>query len=160
MLRQLADDELVLATALHDIGRADAVRRAHPGLSHELAGGAFARSRLTERIAWLIEQHVPAKRFLSTDAGYQARLTPTSQVTLSRQGGPMSASEAARFRQHPWAADAIRLRQWDDDAKCPDVTGMPLADLLTLARRWAASNGSRTAARSARRPQTSGRPAR
>lgn len=138
-----ADDELVLAAALHDIGRAVPVRLAYPGLPHELAGAAFARDRLTGRIAWLIEQHVPAKRYLvATDPAYRARLSPTSQVTLTRQSGPMSAQEAARFREHPWAADAVRLRRWDDDAKDPHGTGMPLPELLALFARWSAALAS------------------
>jgi len=100
-LAAAADDELVLAAALHDIGKSPSVQNEHPGLPHELAGAAFARQRLTERIAWLIEQHVPAKRYLAaTDPAYQAQLSPASQLTLTRQGGPMPQQEAARFGQH------------------------------------------------------------
>jgi predicted HD phosphohydrolase len=43
-----SDDELVLATALHDIGRAEPVRAEFPGLPHEQAGAAFARDRIGE----------------------------------------------------------------------------------------------------------------
>lgn len=140
------DDELVLAAALHDIGRAAPVRRDHPGLPHERAGAAFARHRLTERIAWLIEQHVPAKRYLvATDPAYRTRLTPTSQATLARQGGPMSHQEAASFREHLWSADAVRLRRWDDDAKDPQRAGMPIADVLDVFSRWAAAQASHPA---------------
>lgn len=59
-----ADDELVLAAALHDIGRAKPVREEFAGLPHEEAGAAFARYRVSEGVAWLIGQHVPAKRYL------------------------------------------------------------------------------------------------
>jgi predicted HD phosphohydrolase len=59
-----ADDELVLAAVLHDIGRAEPVRAEFPGLPHEQAGEAFARARVGERVGWLIGQHVPAKRYL------------------------------------------------------------------------------------------------
>jgi pyridoxine 4-dehydrogenase len=140
-LAAAADDELVLAAALHDIGKAPSVQEEHPGLPHELAGAAFARQRLTERIAWLIEQHVPAKRYLvATDPAYRARLSPASQLTLTRQDGPMPEQEAARFGQHPWAADAVRLRRWDDQAKDPRSPGIPLDDLLAVFTRWAARN--------------------
>jgi pyridoxine 4-dehydrogenase len=136
-----ADDELVVAAALHDIGKAPVIQEMHPGLPHERAGAAFARQRLTERISWLIEQHVPAKRYLvATDPAYQAQLSPTSQLTLTRQGGPMSQLEATRFGQHPWAADAVRLRRWDDQAKDPDSSGILRADLLAVFTRWAARN--------------------
>jgi hypothetical protein len=60
-----SDDELVLAAALHDIGRAEPVRAEFPGLPHEAAGEAFARDRVGEEVAWLIGQHVPAKRYLT-----------------------------------------------------------------------------------------------
>jgi aryl-alcohol dehydrogenase-like predicted oxidoreductase/predicted HD phosphohydrolase len=139
-----ADDELVLAAALHDIGKAAPVQEEHPGLPHELAGAAFARQRLTERIAWLIEQHVPAKRYLvATDPAYRAQLSPASQITLARQGGPMTGEESTRFGQHLWAADAVRLRRWDDQAKDPHSSGLPLNDLLAVFARWAARNPRR-----------------
>jgi len=41
-------DELVLAAALHDIGRAEPVRAEFPVLPHEQAGEAFARDRVGE----------------------------------------------------------------------------------------------------------------
>jgi gamma-butyrobetaine dioxygenase len=115
-----ADDELLLAAALHDIGRAEPVRAAHPGLPHELAGAAFAGRTIGARAAWLIAQHVPAKRYLvATDPTYRDLLSPVSIRSLARQGGPMDEHEAARFRAHPMAADAARLRRWDDAAKDP-----------------------------------------
>jgi predicted HD phosphohydrolase len=135
-----ADDELVLAAALHDIGRARPVRLAYPNLPHELAGGAFARARLSERIASVIEQHVPAKRYLvATDPGYRSRLSPVSVASLARQGGPMSAAEVAHFERQPWSAEAVTVRRWDDNAKDPERPGLPMDDLVAIYHRWAAS---------------------
>lgn len=126
-----ADDELVVAAALHDIGRAGAVAVRHRGMPHERAGAAFARERLTERIAWAIEQHVPAKRYLVTvDPDYHAGLSPVSVRSLRAQGGPMTPGEVAEFGAHPWATDAIALRRWDDAAKDPSGPVLPLDDLL------------------------------
>lgn len=126
-----ADDELVVAAALHDIGRARAVRAEHPGLPHELAGAAFARRRLSERAAWVIAQHVPAKRYLvATDAAYHALLSPVSVASLKVQGGPMDEREVAEFAAHPLAAEAVALRRWDDAAKDPDGPMLPLPALL------------------------------
>jgi predicted HD phosphohydrolase len=72
-----SDDELVLAAALHDIGRAEPVRAEFPGLPHEQAGAAFARDRIGEGVAWLIGQHVPAKRYLvAVDEAYFGQLSP------------------------------------------------------------------------------------
>ncbi|HEY3682660.1 MAG TPA: HD domain-containing protein [Streptosporangiaceae bacterium] len=130
-----ADDELVLAAALHDIGRAGPVRRAYAG-PHEAAGGAFARRYIGERVAWVIEQHVPAKRYLvATDAAYADRLSPASVRSLHVQGGPMTPAEADHFATHPWAGDAVDLRLWDDAAKLPGDPGLPVARLLDILAR-------------------------
>ncbi|GAA5034725.1 HD domain-containing protein [Actinopolymorpha pittospori] len=135
-----ADDELVLAAALHDVGRAEQVRRMYPNLPHEVAGGAFARDRLTERIAWVIEQHVPAKRYLvATDPNYRSLLSPTSVTTLGLQGGPMSPAEVIRFEGHPWHGQAVILRRWDDQAKDPSRPGITMDELAAVHHRWASS---------------------
>jgi gamma-butyrobetaine dioxygenase len=39
--------------------------------------------------------------------------------TLSVQGGPMTDAEAREFAAHPYAADAVAVRRWDDQAKDP-----------------------------------------
>ncbi|MFF3876687.1 HD domain-containing protein [Streptomyces sp. NPDC001978] len=138
-----AGDELVVAAALHDIGRARPVRAEHPGLPHELAGAAFARRRLSERVAWVIAQHVPAKRYLvATDPAYHARLSTVSVASLKVQGGPMDEREAAEFAAHPLAADAVAVRRWDDEAKDPDGPLLPMPVLLAaharcIAAQWA-----------------------
>jgi predicted HD phosphohydrolase len=125
------DDELVLAATLHDIGRAEKVRETYPDLPHELAGAAFAREHFTERIAWIIEAHVPAKRFLvATDAEYHGLLSPASVASLVRQGGPMDADEVARFEAEPNGAEAVKVRRWDDDAKDPEGPVLELSEVL------------------------------
>ncbi|ANP51460.1 gamma-butyrobetaine dioxygenase [Streptomyces griseochromogenes] len=135
-----ADDELVVAAALHDIGRARPVRAEHPGLPHELAGAAFARRRLGGRAAWVIAQHVPAKRYLvATDPAYHALLSPVSVASLKAQGGPMDEHEAARFAAHPLAADAVALRRWDDAAKDPTGPLLPIPALLSAHARCVAA---------------------
>ncbi|MEU1597022.1 HD domain-containing protein [Streptomyces sp. NPDC005708] len=135
-----ADDELVVAAALHDIGRARPVRAEHPGLPHELAGAEFARSRLGERAAWVIAQHVPAKRYLvATDPAYHALLSPASVASLKVQGGPMDEHEVAEFAAHPLVADAVALRRWDDAAKDPDAPVLSMPALLVAHARCIAA---------------------
>jgi predicted HD phosphohydrolase len=127
-----ADDELVLAAALHDIGRAPSVAAGHRGMPHELAGAAFARDHLTERIAWTVEHHVAAKRYLvAVDPAYHDTLSPVSVRSLRVQGGPMAPDEVAQFDAHPWGRDAVALRRWDDAAKDPAGPVLPLDDLLS-----------------------------
>jgi gamma-butyrobetaine dioxygenase len=131
-----ADDELVVAATLHDIGRARSVRAAYPGQPHESAGAQWATERLTERIGWIIGQHVPAKRYLvATDPAYRELLSPVSVATLRQQGGPMDAGERAGFEAHPWYREAVRVRRWDDAAKDPDGPVLSLERLLAAWRR-------------------------
>ncbi|MFE6176987.1 HD domain-containing protein [Streptomyces sp. NPDC056464] len=135
-----ADDELVVAAALHDIGRARPVRAEHPGLPHELAGAAFARRRLGERAAWVIAQHVPAKRYLvATDPTYRALLSPVSIASLKVQGGPMDEGEVTRFAAHPLAGEAVALRRWDDAAKDPEGPVLSMPALLAAHARCIAA---------------------
>lgn len=130
--RSGADDELVLAAALHDIGRAAPVARAFPG-PHEESGAAFARRYVGERVAWVIARHVPAKRYLvATDPRYADLLSPASVKSLKTQGGPMTPAECAAFAAHPWAGDAVDLRRWDDAAKEPGDPGIPLDRVLDV----------------------------
>jgi gamma-butyrobetaine dioxygenase len=57
------------------------------------------------------------------DPSYHDQLSEASKYTLGLQGGPMSAPEAATYEALPHAADAVRLRRWDDLAK--DATHEP-----------------------------------
>jgi gamma-butyrobetaine dioxygenase len=105
-----------------------------------LAGAEFARSRLGERAAWVIAQHVPAKRYLvATDPAYHARLSPASVASLKVQGGPMDEDEVAEFAAHPLAADAVALRRWDDAAKDPDAPVLSMPALLEAHARCVAA---------------------
>lgn len=135
-----ADDEVVLAAFLHDVGHlchdADAPQMAGFGtLRHEQVGAEFLRRHgAPERVARLVEAHVQAKRYLTwRDADYLARLSPASRETLDWQGGPMSTEEAQAFEQDPDFEDILQLRRWDEAAK---ETGRPLLDWAVLQPIW------------------------
>ncbi|HEY8045280.1 MAG TPA: hypothetical protein VIF35_13505, partial [Streptosporangiaceae bacterium] len=48
-------------------------------------------------------------------------LSPASVYTLGVQGGPMQGAELEEFTAGPYAADAVRVRRWDDQAKDPQA---------------------------------------
>jgi predicted HD phosphohydrolase len=126
------DPEVIVAALLHDIGRSPIalrdLREAGVGGSEH---GALARAWLEplvgDRVAWLAQQHVAAKRYLvATDPAYENSLTETSRRTLEKQGGPMSAEEVAEFEENPGWREAVELRRWDDLGKDPGARVPPL----------------------------------
>jgi len=135
--REGADDELVVACLLHDVGRyavdqrlvfdsKEPARAAARGRGHHELGADYLAPHVAPRVAWLVRMHADAKRYLcATEPGYYDLLSPASRHTLGLQGGVMSASEVAAA-QHPWLADALRLRRWDDRAKDPAAATEPL----------------------------------
>lgn len=135
-----ADDTLVAATLLHDIGRARYLARSAPGVPHEEVGRRFVEERFGDRAGWLVAQHVLAKRYLATvDPDYVAGLARSSRSSLRRQGGTLSATQVDRFESHAWAGDAVALRRFDDDALRGASGPAAPADLVpVLQRAWTA----------------------
>jgi predicted HD phosphohydrolase len=144
-----ADEELVLACLLHDVGRfaadpaliADTSRPGAPAAAgargHHDVGADLIAPWVTARVAWCVRMHADAKRYLcASEPDYHDRLSPASQRTLVMQGGIMTASEVAAFAAHPWVADALALRRWDDQAKVPGKRATPLAGREGLLRGW------------------------
>lgn len=111
------DLELQVAGLVHDIGH-DLVPGDDAG--HGRAAADAVRTLFGERVADLVELHVPAKRYLVTvEVGYADILSGGSTSTLVNQGGPMTPREAAAFAALPLAAHAVALRIADDAAKVP-----------------------------------------
>ena len=131
------DVELQVAGLVHDIGH-----RFGPDERHGALGAQRLRPLLGERVAGLVEAHVPAKRYLvTTDASYRSHLSPESRRTLGIQGGPLDAAEIAEFLSSPYAADATALRRADDAAKVPGRTVPPLEHWAPLMAEVAAHQG-------------------
>lgn len=136
-----ADDALVVASLLHDIGhlieleQADGqagdltVDRRHESIAVRALAGLFPTS-VTAPIAL----HVEAKRYLcAIDPTYHGLLSEGSVRSLATQGGPMSAAEVARFQALPSQSAACDLRRWDDLGKIEGLTVEPFdhyADML------------------------------
>ncbi len=124
------DTEFVVACLLHDIARAPAVAGIPydgPREHHGEAGARWLVPRVGARVAWLAEQHVPAKRYIvATDRAYRAKLSEVSRRTLIAQGGPMDDAEITAFRANPDWQQAVALRRIDDLGKEP---GLPVPEL-------------------------------
>lgn len=125
-----ADEELVLAALLHDIGHLVESRLAQRDervgvINHDDLGAAWLLERgFSRRFARLVGGHVDAKRYLTaTNPAYLGRLSPASQETLRLQGGPMQQEEADAFSTAPDLRDILRLRTWDEMAKDPAWRG-------------------------------------
>lgn len=113
--RRPHDIELQAAGLVHDLGHTMGTGDAHARL-----GADALRPVLGERVARLVEAHVPAKRYLVTvDAEYRATLSPGSITSLALQGGALDPDEVARLAAVPGWDDALELRRADDAAKTP-----------------------------------------
>jgi len=136
-----ADDELVTAALLHDIGHLVGDHGRSPTLRgiddvHQYVAMPFLRGVFGERVLDPIRQHVDAKRYLcATRPGYLARLSADSVRSLALQGGVFTPEEARDFIEGSGAADAVDVRLWDDQAKAPRCETPPLAHFLARARR-------------------------
>ncbi|MBV8994292.1 MAG: HD domain-containing protein [Pseudonocardiales bacterium] len=124
-----ASAELELAALLHDIGHLLVGEHAgidgflHQDLHHERLGARLLQRWLPPAVTEPIRLHVAAKRYLvATDPAYARALSQASTRSLAVQGGPMSGPELDAFAQSRYAADACRLRRWDDAAKAPHAT--------------------------------------
>lgn len=111
------DFELQIAGLVHDL--------AHPWDGpgqprHGTMGADAVRALLGDRVASLVQGHVPAKRYLvATIPEYFAMLSPDSVMTLEQQGGPMDDTEVHDFEADPDHLGMVALRVADDGAKVP-----------------------------------------
>jgi phosphonate degradation associated HDIG domain protein len=138
-----ADDELTTAALLHDLGHLVQDLGETPTLRgvddlHQFIALPFLRGLFPDRVLNAVQHHVDAKRYLcATRPAYAAALSVDSQRSLLLQGGVFDAAQAAAFLARPGAADAVRLRQWDDLAKSADAVTPPLAHFIERASRIA-----------------------
>lgn len=132
-----ADDSLVAAALLHDLGHLiEAERRLADGDNlHEMRALPLLAQAFGPAVTEPVRLHVQAKRYLvATDARYLATLSPASVHSLHLQGGPMGRDEVPLFEDRPYAAEAVTLRRWDELAKRPRKRTPPLSHYLDLLR--------------------------
>jgi len=126
----------VVAALLHDVGHMihefgqDA---AEEGIDdrHEERAACWLAGHFGAEVTEPIRLHVPAKRYLcATEPSYFGKLSEDSVLSLSLQGGPMSADEAEQFAREPYFEDAVRLRRIDEMAKDANAVTPPFAHYL------------------------------
>ncbi|MFN3736170.1 phosphonate degradation HD-domain oxygenase [Hydrogenophaga sp.] len=124
----------VAAALLHDLGHLLAAERQQAPEPddrrddlHQYIALPFLRPLFDEAVLAPIRLHVDAKRYLcQAEPGYFETLSPASVHSLALQGGPFNEQEARAFLHQPFAAEAVRLRRYDDLAK---VAGQPTPEL-------------------------------
>jgi phosphonate degradation associated HDIG domain protein len=136
-----ADDELVTAALLHDLGHLVHDLGETPTLRgvddvHQYIALPFLRGLFPDRVLDAVKLHVDAKRWLcATRPGYHEALSDDSKRSLVLQGGVFDASQAEAFAALPGGQEAVRLRIWDDLAKSAVAVTPPLSHFLARARR-------------------------
>ncbi len=120
-----AGEPLIAAALLHDYGhlfevRGDAAERDGEDARHEVYGARALGRWFGPEVTGPVALHVAAKRYLcSAEPGYEGALSPASILSLALQGGRFTTAQCRRFERGRFAADAIRLRRWDDHGKVP-----------------------------------------
>jgi phosphonate degradation associated HDIG domain protein len=135
-----APAELICAALLHDLGHLLNDRGETPTLRgvddrHQYVALPFLRKAFPEAVFAPIRLHVDAKRYLcATRPGYREALSADSKRSLELQGGVFRPEEAEGFIRQPFAADAVRVRLWDDAAKAPGAATPGLAHFTAILR--------------------------
>ena len=124
-----AGDEMVLACLLHDLGHVLG-RAGQWGLpGHAEIGARALQPVLSPAIVEPIRGHVTAKRYrVAVEPGYHDHLSLASRMSLTEQGGPLAAGDVETFAAGVFAAEAMRLRGYDDGGK---VDGLEIPALET-----------------------------
>jgi phosphonate degradation associated HDIG domain protein len=139
--REGAADALVTAALLHDLGHLLNLQGATPtqrGIDdqHQYFSIPFLRPLFPPAVIEPIRLHVDAKRALcAVEADYYEGLSEDSKRSLTLQGGVFGRDETRDFLARAHAADAMRVRRWDDAAKVAGEATPSLAHFLEIAAR-------------------------
>lgn len=126
----------ILAALLHDVGHMVHDLGENPAAdgvddAHEDVGARWLAARLPRAVHAPVRLHVAAKRWLcAAEPGYHDALSADSRLSLTLQGGPMSAVQRAAFEHLPGWEDAVALRRLDDAAKTPGAAAPSLDAVL------------------------------
>lgn len=136
-------EEVQIAAFLHDIGHLLGFEAGFsPGMDgcgtmdHEGVGAEFLKGMgFSDNIGYLVKAHVDAKRYLCwKDKSYYDKLTDASKTTLKFQGGPMSDEEGHAFESDPRYELSLKMREYDEIAKSPDMVMDPWQSFMPAIR--------------------------
>jgi len=126
-------NEMVSACLFHDVGHLLRPDDLSSDAQHEISAANYLQKLFGHAVIQPIKLHVDAKRYLCTiDSNYWGTLSQGSKHSLQLQGGPFSKIECEEFLKQAFAAEAIRLRQYDDLAKIPQKKTLSVDDLMPM----------------------------
>ncbi len=140
-----ASQEMITAAFLHDLGHLLHELGDTPSMHgvddvHQYRVIPFVRHLFPASIIDAIQRHVDAKRYLcAVRPDYYQDLSQDSKRSLTLQGGIFTQAQADTFIAEPGAADAVRVRLWDDLAKQPEAQTPGLSHYIQIAKRCALS---------------------
>ena len=141
--RDNAPMELVTAAFLHDLGHLLNRQGETPtarGIDdqHQYFAIPFIRPLFPASIVEPIRLHVDAKRALcALEPEYYEALSEDSKRSLTLQGGIFTRAEVEAFLAKPFAAEAMKVRRWDDGAKVVGEVTPSLGHYLEISARCA-----------------------
>ena len=128
-----AGDEMVLACLLHDLGHLLGQAGEWGLPDHAEVAARALQPLLPPAVVEPIRGHIQAKRYsVAVDPAYDDRLSVASKMSLTEQGGPLPPDEAEAFAAGAFAAEAMRLRGYDDGGKVGGLTIAPLGTYRSL----------------------------
>ncbi|MEO1190371.1 MAG: HD domain-containing protein [Pseudomonadota bacterium] len=132
-----APETLVAAALLHDVGHLIADNPDRLGhWNHAESGATYLAAWFLPDVTEPIRLHVAAKRYLcAVEPEYLHQLSEASTQSLAQQGGPFTPDQAARFIDQPFAAEALRLRRWDEGGKVEGQVIQPVSFYRALLAR-------------------------
>ena len=134
-------EEVITAALLHDIGHftsefgmfsMDDTQDRY----HEEAGADVLARFFPSVVTDCVRLHVAAKRYLcAVDPEYFDKLSEASMHSLKLQGGPMSNAEVVEFERNSNLSDIVKVRQFDDAGKDPDMEMPGFSHYATMVQR-------------------------